>query len=283
MTALVHSATPRPLLSHFNPVTAVRSLWANRELTRQMARRQLEARYKAQALGLLWTIITPLVMLAIYTFVFTVVFESKWGDDARRGEFALQMFLGLLVFGLFRDVALHAPALVVGHRNYVKRVVFPLEVLSVADLLVSIVTFAIGLAVWLVGWAAIMQQPPHWQGLILPVLLLPVCLAALGVSWFLAALGAFLRDVGNLVELAVNMLLFLTPVFYNLERVPEPYRAWLRYNPLAGVIESARAAMMRGEWPGWSWWAASLAASALIAIGGYGFFSKSRRAFADVV
>lgn len=281
----MHTDRPKPLWRCFSPRALVLTLWSNRELAFLLARREIEARYKAQALGLLWAVLTPLVLLATYTFVFAVVFPARWGTatETGLGYFALNVFAGLLVFNVFREIVARSPGLVVANRNYVKRIVFPLEVLSVADLLVALFTLAINSLVWLAGWAVVKGTLPHGAALLLPVLILPVCLAALGVSWFLSTFGTFLRDLQHVVELALTVLMFLTPIFYSLEAVPAPWDAWIRANPIAEVIEAVRAAAMTGAVPDWTRWGIATAASFAIALLGFGVFQKGRRAFADVL
>ncbi len=285
MPAVTHSHAPMPLLNHFNPIRMVRLLVESRALAYALARREIENRYKANVLGILWAVATPLALLAVYTFVFGVVFHARWGNDPEGGlgHFALNVFLGLIVFAVFRDVVARAPGLVVNNRQYVKRIVFPVECLSVADLLVALFSFAIGLVVWIVGFAIITHAPPHWQAIFVPVLMVPVMLTALGVSWFLSALGVFLRDIQHAVELAITVLMFLTPVFYQLDRVPEKYRIYLEWNPVAQVMEAGRHAAVDGTQPDWSHFAIALCASLVIATFGFGVFSKAKRAFADVL
>ncbi|MBL8762536.1 MAG: ABC transporter permease [Phycisphaerae bacterium] len=285
MPTAVYSDRPSSILAHLNPVRMLSTLFSHRALALQLARRDIEARYKSQRLGLLWAVLNPLILLAIYTFVFAVVFPSRLGTapEEHLGLYALNVFLGLVTFGLFRDLFNHAPALVVSNRNYVKRVVFPLEILAIADFLACLFTMAIGLAVWLVGYVAIMRQPPPPEALLFPVLIIPVALLALAASWFLSALTVFVRDLSNAVEMASTVLFFLTPIFYSLENLPPRFRALLQYNPLAQAVEGARAVMIRGQQPDWLNWSITLAAAALAALGSYAFFTKARRAFADVL
>ena len=263
----------------------VRSLWSHRELTWQLARRDIESRYRSARLGLLWSVLTPLILLAIYTFVFAVVFKVRWGDDQSqsRGEFALIMFCGMLLYNLFAEVVNRAPLMVVANPNYVKKVVFPLEILVLSGLLCALINMLIGYGAWWVGWALIRGTWPHGTAVWFPIAIVPVCLTTLGVSWLLAALGVFIRDVGHAVALAVQALFFMTPIFYSIERVPYPFRRVLELNPLTYAIEDVRRVLMWGQPPNWAWWCGTVAASAVLAVLGYAFFMKSKRAFADVV
>lgn len=281
----LRSSAARPLRAFLNPIAAARSLLRHSDLTWQLAQRDLAARYRAARLGLLWAALTPLLLLAIYTFVFSVVFAARWGRSAAetRGEFALALFCGLMVYGVFSEVMIRAPGLIVGNPNYVKKLVFPLEVFVPAALLAALVNLLINLGVWLVGWALIMRCWPPATGLWAPLVLLPVCLTTLGLGWLAASLGVFLRDLGHAVLLLVQMLFFLTPIFYEADKVPPPYNYLLQVNPLTHSVQDFRGALMWGDAPDWPWLAAATAASLVLAQFGYAFFMKSKRAFADVL
>ncbi|MCA9279800.1 MAG: ABC transporter permease [Phycisphaeraceae bacterium] len=289
---VIYSHAALPLRAYLNPSAMVRNLWSVRVLTGQFARRDIEQRYKNHLLGLAWTVIHPLIMLAVYTFVFGIVFEARrtaHGENAPTGgvdaTFALNLFIGLIVFGIFREMAGAASNLIVGRTQYVKKVVVPLEIFSVSAMLVALFHFAVGLLVWFLGWVVFSPQHyPHWEVILVPVLILPVCLAGLAMSWLLSALGVFLRDMGSIVEIGITMLFFLTPVFYSLDNINNPkLRMVLGLNPLARSIESCRAVMIRGEQPDWAWWGGMLLVSALMAVLSYAMFMKCRRAFADVL
>lgn len=282
---VVHSARGGRWSRLLNPVAAAGNLWRHRELIGSLALREISARYRASWLGWLWAILNPLALLAIYTFVFSVVFGARWGTDVSetRADFALTLFCGLLAFTLFNEVIIRAPALVADNANYVKKVVFPLEALVPASLLVALFNFAIGLAVWIVGWLVLRQAPPQATLLWLPLVLAPLLLFTLGLGWILSSVGVFVRDIGHAVALVTQVLFFATPIFYPLERVPEAYRAALAFNPLAQVVENVRRVAMHGVAPDWTPLGWTLLASAGLALFGYAFFLKSRRAFNDVL
>ncbi len=274
-----------PVRVMLNPWAMLRNLWSHRELTVQLTKRDVLIRYREARLGLLWAVVAPLAMLAIYTFVFSVVFQARWGDrpDETRGEFALTLFCGMLLFNLFAEVVTRAPGMIVANPNFVKKVVFPLEVFVVAGLLSGLVRMSIGYGVWLVGWIAIEGAWPHATMALFPLVLLPVCLFTAGVAWVLASLGVFLRDVGPAVQLGVQLLFFATPIFYSMERVPPPFRRVLGLNPLSHAVEDVRRIMMAGAPPEWAWWGWSVMGGAVVLLLGYAFFIKSKRAFADVL
>lgn len=286
--ATVYTPPGASVLSFLDPRAMLRGLWLHRRLIWQFAKREILARYRGSLLGVLWAVLTPLLLLAVYSFAFAVVFGARWTADPDESPFdyALIMFAGLLVFNVFAEVVNRSPQLIVGNANFVKRVVFPLEIFVVATLLSALINLAIGLAVWTAGWVVLNQAPPPLTGLLLPAVLLPTVLLTLGLGWLLAALGVFLRDIGHGVVLVTQMLFFATPIFYSVERVRQSHPLAARViasNPLAQVIESVRQVLIRGELPDWRAWCAALAASAAVAVLGYAFFMKSRRAFADVV
>jgi lipopolysaccharide transport system permease protein len=268
-----------------DPWAMLRNLWAHRELTAQLAKRDVLVRYREARLGLLWAVLAPLTMLAIYTFVFAVVFQIRWSDrpEETRGEFALTLLCGMLLFNLFAEVVTRAPTMIVANSSYVKKVVFPLEVFVVAGLLSALVRLTIGYGVWLAGWFVIEGAWPHATVALLPLVLLPVCLLTAGVAWVLASVGVFLRDVGPAVQLGVQLLFFATPIFYSLDRVPPPFRGVLEVNPLTHAVEDARRVMMAGAPPEWGWWGSSVLGGAIVLLLGYAFFIRSKRAFADVL
>ncbi len=281
----VHTPRGAGLRRYLNPLRALWNLFSHREVAWQLAQRDVAQRYRSSSLGLLWSILNPLLLLAIYTFVFAVVFKARWGDDQAesRGEFALAMFCGMIVFNVFAEVLNRAATLITGQPNYVKKLVFPLEVLVLSALLSSLVTLLMNALVWLAGWGLVMHAWPHPTAAWLPVLILPVCLTTLGLAWLTAALGVFVRDLQHVVALAVQILFFATPIFYSAQRVPYPYRYALELNPLTHAIEAVRAALMWGSAPNWPAFGVSLGASLVIALLGYAFFMKSKRAFADVI
>lgn len=284
-SSMIHTANPGPLWTLLNPVAMIRNLWRRRDLIAQMARRDIEGRYKATRLGLLWSILTPLCMLAIYTFVFTTVLKVRWRNDPAeaRGLFALTMFSGMLLYNLFSEVVNRAPTMIAGSPNYVKKVVFPLEIFIPSAVISALVNMLIGYGVWLAGWFAVRQEWLPWTVVFFPAAVVPVCILAAGLGWFLASLGVFVRDLSHIVLLATQILFFITPIFYGIEQVPYPYRRALELNPLAHSVEDVRRVLMWGEVPHWGWWSAAVAASSVLAVLGYGFFMKSRRAFADVL
>ena len=266
-----------------SPVGAVRSLWANRQLIARMGQREIIGRYKGSAMGLAWSFITPLFMLAIYTFVFSVVFQARWGtSEESKTQFAVVLFAGLIVHTLFSDVINRAPQLVLGNVNYVKKVVFPLEILPVVQLLSATFHALVSVAV-LIAAQLVFQGSLPITALLLPVVLLPFLLLTLGLAWWLASLGVFVRDVGQTISLVTSVMLFMSPVFFPVQSLPPALQPWMHLNPLTFVIEQVREVVVWGRLPDWQGLAVYSLASIATAWLGFAWFQKTRKGFADVL
>ncbi len=270
-----------------SPLALVEGLWIHRALISAMIRREVVGRYRGSVIGLLWSLLTPLLMLGVYTFVFSVVLKARWtggpaevGDN--RAEFAILMFVGLVVHGLFAEVVNRAPGLILGNVNFVKRVVFPLDVLPVVVAGAALFHTAVSLVVLLAALFVTTGSVP-WTALLFPLVLAPLLLLTLGVAWFLASLGVFMRDVGQVVGLLTTVLLFLSPVFFPITAVPEFFRPWMQLNPLTFAIEQSRAVLIYGQPPAWSGLLLYTAAVGVFAWAGYAWFQKTRKGFADVL
>lgn len=259
------------------------SAWRHRQLLRTMIRREIMGRYRGSVLGLLWSLITPFAMLMIYTFLFSVVFKMRWiaGPESKT-EFALVVFAGLIVFNLFADCINRAPGLVVANVNYVKKVVFPLEILPWVSLGAALFQAAVSFLVWALFYLAL-QGSPQMTWLLFPLVLLPLLAFVMGLSWFMAATGVFLRDIGQAVGFCTSALMMLSPIFYPAQALPEPYRLLLYLNPLTTVIEQARDVLFRGAVPNPLVWLSGLAVSAAVAWLGFAWFQKTRKEFANVL
>ncbi|HEX5216132.1 MAG TPA: ABC transporter permease [Vicinamibacterales bacterium] len=280
---VVRSPVLPGLARYLNPVALVRHLWRHREFIGQLTRREIEGRYRSSLLGLTWSFINPIVLLLVYTFVFGVVFRQRWGVHADGlGEYGLVLFAGIIAFGVFSECVNRAPGLIVGTPNYVKRVVFPLELLPLGVMGSAVFHAAVSLSVLLVA-AAVSGLPPRPSWLLVPLALAPVVLLSLGLLWMLSSLGVFLRDLGYGVTLAVQVLFFLTPIFYPLDAIPERFQIFVRLNPLTSVVVAVRAAIFPGLEPLWTDLAVSLGASSVLMLLGYAWFMRTRRAFGDVI
>lgn len=248
-----------------------------------MAWRDVAGRYRGSMLGLLWSFFNPLFMLAVYTFVFGVVFKFRAaGTGGGMAEFATFIFAGLTIFNLFAETLNRSPTLILQNVSYVKKVVFPLEILPVVTLLSALFHAVVSLLVLMVFHAVISGGVPYTV-VFLPLVLVPLILLTLGLSWFLASLGVYLRDVAQSIGILTSALLFLSAVFYPLSALPESVRVYEFLNPLAFIIEQTRAVLLRGELPDAWGMLAYTVASVLVAAGGLYWFQRTRRGFADVL
>lgn len=267
-------ATPREMLA---------SQWRNRELIKASAKREVLGRYRGSVMGILWSFFNPLFMLAVYTFVFSVVFNARWGaGGGSKTEFALVLFAGLIMFNLFAESINRAPGLILSNVNYVKKVVFPLEILPTVNLLSALFHGLISMGVWLMAYLVFFGLP-HASILYLPLIVLPFVFFILGLSWALASLGVFLRDVSQFIGVVTTVLMFLSPIFYPADALPEAYRHWLYLNPLTPVIEQTRDVLFWGKPPGFTMLGLYWLATATVAWLGFAWFQKTRRGFADVL
>jgi lipopolysaccharide transport system permease protein len=266
-----------------SPFEMVLSLWRNRGLIAVSTKREIQGRYKATILGSFWAFVQPILMLTIYTFVFSVVFKSKWGImNESKSEFALILFAGLIVFGLVAECVGRASSLVVSNSNYVKKVVFPLEVLPAVVLGAALFHALIALVAWfLARWVFV--AAPEWTSVFLPIIWLPMCLYLLGVMWFLSSIGVYLRDIGYVVAMIVTALMFVSPIFYPVSAVPTEYRYIVYANPLTSAIEMTREVLHWGRPPLFRTLVASYFAASIVSWLGFVFFQKTRKGFADVL
>ncbi|WP_231501722.1 ABC transporter permease [Bordetella petrii] len=261
----------------------LKSLGAHRQLIGNLVRREVVGRYRGSALGLLWSFFNPVLMLLVYTFVFSVVFRARWpGGSESKAEFALVLFAGLIIFNLFAECINRAPSLILGNTNYVKKVVFPLEVLPCVLLGSALFHMMISLLVWLIFYLFLFGLP-HLTVLLFPVVVLPLAIMTLGLSWFLAALGVFLRDVTQFITIVTTVLMFLSPIFYSAEALPERYRTFLHVSPLTLIVEQGRDVLFWGKGITWSTWGLYMVAATMIAMLGFAWFQKTRKGFADVL
>lgn len=271
---------PQPV----TPMSLAHSLWRNRQLIAQMTKREVVGRYKGSVMGLAWSFFNPVLMLVVYTFVFSGVFKARWGvgGDESKTQFAVVLFVGMIVHSLFSEVFNRAPSLVISNVNYVKKVVFPLEILPVIAMGAALFHSCVSLSVLLAAFA-IFNGYLNWTAVFIPLVLLPLVILTIGFAWALASLGVFLRDVGQSTGIVTTMLMFLSPVFYPVSALPEKFRPFIMANPLTFIIEQARAVLIWGRLPEWSGLGVYTLAATAIAWAGYAWFQKTRKGFADVL
>ncbi len=260
-----------------------RSLWRNHELIFQMTRREIIGRYKGSVMGLLWSFLHPVFMLTVYTVVFSVIFKSRWGGaDDSKTQFAVVLFAGMIVLNLFSEVANRSPSLILTNVNYVKKVIFPLEILPVIALGAALFHSLVSIGVLLAACVLFNGYLP-WTALFTPFVMLPLVVFTLGISWMLASLGVFMRDVGQTIGILTTVLMFLSPVFYPASAVPAALRPILMMNPLTFIIEQLREVLIWGHLPDFIGLLLYAGASLVIAWAGFAWFQKTRRGFADVL
>lgn len=266
-----------------SPRELAASFWRNRELTKALIQREVIGRYRGSALGILWSFFHPMFMLAVYTFVFSVVFKARWGGGSdSKAEFALVLFAGLIVFNLFAECVNRAPGLILSNVNYVKKVLFPLEILPWVAMGSALFHGFISVIVW-IAFYSILFGIPQGSTLLLPIIILPLVMLTMGISWFFAALGVYLRDVSQVTTILTTVLMFLSPIFYPASALPDEVQFFLLLNPLAPALEQVRGILVWGNLPSFEAWASYLAGSALVAWLGFAWFQKTRKGFADVL
>jgi lipopolysaccharide transport system permease protein len=262
-----------------------KSLWRNRQLIVQMTKREVVGRYKGSAMGIAWSFFNPVFMLVVYTFVFSEIFKSRWGGvggDDSKTQFAVVLFVGMIVLSLFSEVINRAPSLILSNVNYVKKVVFPIEILPIIAMGAALFHSLVSLCVLLVAFV-IFNGYLHWSVAFLPLVMLPLVILSTGISWMLASLGVFLRDVGQTVGILTTVLMFLSPVFYPVTAVPERFRPFILANPLTFIIEQSRDVLIWGRLPNWIGLGLYTLVATIFAWAGFAWFQKTRKGFADVL
>lgn len=248
-----------------------------------MVKREVVGRYKGSVMGLLWSFLNPILMLVIYTFVFSVIFKARWGTpDESKTQFAIVLFAGMIVQSLFAEVINRAPGLIIANTNFVKKVVFPLEILPVISMGAALFHNAVSILVLLAAYI-IFNGSLQWTVVFLPLVILPLVILTQGLAWILASLGVFLRDIAQTVGIVTTVLSFLAPVFYPVSALPVQMQPYIKLNPLTIIIEQARAVLVFGKMPDWTEIGAYTLVSILVAWLGYAWFQKTRKAFADVI
>lgn len=266
------------------PLEMFGCLLKNRELVYAMAKRDAVGRYRGSILGLAWSFFNPLLTLVVYTFVFSVVFKARWAADAdeSRIDFAVILFAGIIVYGIFAECVNRAPTIITTNTNYVKKVIFPLEVLPWIALFSALFHAFVSLCVLLTVQFALKSYIPPTV-VLFPLVMAPLLLGVMGVSWALAALGVYLRDIGHVTGLLVTVMLYMSAVFFPISALPVRFQFWLTLNPLAMVIEQSRQVLIFGQMPDGRIWLTLMLIGYVVAWGGFACFQKTRRGFADVL
>ena len=273
-----HAPAPTSLLS------AGGSAVKHRQLIATMARRDVVGRYRGSVFGIAWSLLNPILMLLVYTFVFGVIFRARWGvtQSESRAEFALVLFVGLIVHGMIAECLNRAPGLIAQHSNYVKKLVFPLEILPIVVLVSAVFHSLISTGVLVIALLLAKGTLPA-ASITLPAIVGPLLLMTLGLTWAVSSLGVFVRDLTQTMGIVTAVLLFLSPVFYPLSAVPAEFRTLIQLNPLTFYIEQARGVLIWGVWPDWLMLLLHSLVAVAVAWIGYWWFQRTRKGFPDVL
>jgi lipopolysaccharide transport system permease protein len=257
-------------------------IWRNWSLIRSMVGRDIRGRYRGSFGGMFWTVLNPLLLMITYFFVFGIVLRARFGNDPSRAGFVLYFLAGMLPWLAFSEAAGRAPFVMLEHRNFVKKLVFPLEILPVNLVLAGLVTEVIALVIFgagLLGARGAVPVTVLW----LPLLLVPQVLFTAGLSWFLAALGVYVRDLGQVNGFLLTLWFFLTPICYPVEALPREALPALAENPMFILVAGYRAIFLEHQPPAWGpLWKLWLVALAVFFLG-HAFFYKLKKSFADVI
>jgi lipopolysaccharide transport system permease protein len=271
---LTYSGSPKEMLLSF---------YLNRHLIWILTKREVSGRYRESLFGVAWSFFNPILMLIIYTFFFSVILNTKWtGSEDSKLSFAFILFAGLIVFNLFSECVNRAPNLILSNVNYVKKVVFPLEILVWVVLFTSLFHAAISMLVWLVAYSILFGSIQKTV-INLPLFFLPLCFFTAGLSWLIASLGVYFRDISQIVGLAVSGLMFLSPIFYPVSALPDNFQKLMLFNPLAILIEGVRNSLLWGKDFDVGILVISWLFSILFAFFGFYWFQRTRNGFSDVV
>lgn len=269
--------------SNYRPMTILIQAWGNRTLIARMVTREVQERYRGTVLGLAWALGAPLATLAAYLFVFMYVFDARWdGGAATKGEYALVMFASLIAFNFFAECLNRAPGLMLENPAYIKRVLFPLDVLPWVCLCSALFNAGTSALVLLVCYGVFIGLPPLTAFLV-PVVFLPFILLTLGLVWLFASLGVYIRDLRQFLGVGTTLLMFFSPVFYPAKAVGGGAGVLLWCNPLTFVLENLRSVLFWGNPPEWPLFLAFTCCSLLTAWLGFIWFAKTKQGFADVV
>lgn len=260
----------------------LRDLLIHRQLLTQLVHRDITSRYRGSLFGTIWAFINPLLMLSLYTVVFGVFLHAHWAGASNSLQFSVVLFAGLIVFNFFSECLNRAPGLISAHTNYVKKVVFPLEILSWMTVGTALFHASVSLLVWIV-FAGFVYGTIHWTLAFLPLVFLPLIFMTVGISWIISSLGVYVRDIGQIIGVLTSFIMFLCPIFYAVESLPRPFQVLLHGNPLTFIVQQARAVMIDGQLPDFGTLAIYAVASFVFAWLSLVWFQRARDGFADVL
>ncbi|MEG0577648.1 MAG: ABC transporter permease [Bacilli bacterium] len=262
----------------------LKKIYHYRELLFQLTYRDVTARYKGSYLGITWALLNPLVMLGIYSFIFITIFDLRWGLDNNNNKtlYTLMIFSGLVPFYIFSESINRSITVLSSNANYVKKVVFPLELLPISTVFSIVINNMFGLFLLIVG-KLIFLDTANWTMIYIPLILIPLVLLSMGLSLALSALGVYIRDLVHAVGLIVNILFYMSPIFYDSSIVPEPFNSFINLNPLTSIITQIRNVILLGQPLDLNSYIITFVGSILVFITGIGIFKYFRRGFSDVL
>lgn len=258
------------------------SLWRHRGLVRELTKREFSGRYRGSFGGVVWSFVQPLFLLTVYTVAFGVILKARWGFSGSTIDYALMLFAGLIVFNAFSECLSRSATLVTDNPNFVKKVVFPLELLPIITVGTVLIHAMIAMVVWLLGYALLVGVPKS-TAILFPVILATFVPVLLGLGWLLSAIGVIVRDISQLTSMLSHTLLFLTPIFYSIEAAPPLLQHLLMLNPLTYVVEQFRLVLIYGQVPALKGLAVYFLLACLFAWIALVMFRRLRPTFADMV
>lgn len=260
-------------------------LYRNKKLLISLTKREIAMKYKGSIGGSAWAILMPLCMIIIYTFVFSNIFKAKWGTngyDAPKSEFALILFVGVIAYNFFSECITRSPTIITSNPNYVKKVVFPLDILPIVYVFSALFNMLLTTIVWFVCFVIIIGVP-HPTVIYFPFAVLPLVIFSMGISYLLASLGTYIRDINQLTGLIVTALMFLSPIFYPVSAIPEAFRPIMELNPLTPAVEEMRNVLYWGKEINWLLCLNSSIYSFIFLVFSFLFYSKTKKGFSDVL
>ncbi|SDN35230.1 lipopolysaccharide transport system permease protein [Paenibacillus sp. yr247] len=260
------------------------SLYDSRNLLYEFTKRDFQQRYKGSLLGMVWAFVSPLLMLTVYSFIFVIVFKSKWGNDTGSSDmfYTLMIFAGLIPFNIFAESVNRSVNLLSQSANYVKKVVIKLEILPASIVLSSLFNSLFSILLLVLG-KIVFLNTPNWSLIFAPLVLLPIVLLSLGTALLVSALGIYLRDLVYIVSLLINILFYMSPIFYSTDLIPNKFRFLLELNPISPIITLYRDVFIKGQLFSLTSFMASCLISMIVLLIGLSVFHFLRKGFADVI
>jgi len=277
MTSFNFNKNPK---EHLRCPYLLATIWQNRSLVYELIKRDFSGRYRGSFGGVAWSFVQPLFMLTVYTIAFGVILKARWGFSGSTKDYVLMLFAGLIIFNTFSEVLIKSTTLITSNPNFVKKIVFPLELLPVVCVCTAIIHTLIGVAVWVLGYV-VLYGSLQSTVILFPLVLFCFTPLLLGLSWLLSAIGVSFRDISQVAGMLNHALLFLTPIFYSIEAAPPLLQSLLMLNPLTFLVEQFRLVLFIGVVPAIKSLALYFALAITFSFGALIIFRRLRKNFAD--